>query len=229
MKTAIQLTACTLLLASFAGGEDPAVPVGTLDVNQLTVREGVSPQLTWNISYPSAVTTVVDITEPDEEIITKCKLRVQTYIIGVGITDQSGREYPSKSYIHFSSSGWKHLFTGVGSEVDPERLYDDRVVNAGERIRFAAKLNMNGYGYHYNDSDNVRVLMHGDPPPSNAAGYDHQTSAEEYLRPYIKNGKLALGPLDIIYAAELTHTNPNHYGFDLQDTIVLVRFTKIED
>ena len=39
-----------------------------------------------------------------------------------------------------------------------------------------------------------------------------------------KNGKLALGPLDVIYAAELTHSNSNHYGFDLQDTIILVRF-----
>ena len=223
------MTACGLLLASYAGGEDPAVPVGTLNVNQLTVREGVSPQLTWSINYPSEVTTVVDIDPDDEEIVTKTKLRVQTYVIGVGITDQSGREYPAISYIHFSSSGWKHLFTGVGSAVDPEQLADDRIVNAGERIRFAAKLNQSDYSYHYNDSDNVRVLMHGDPPPSNSAGYDHQTSAEEYLRPYIKDGKLALGPLDIIYAAELTHTDQSHFGFDLQDTIVLVRFTKIED
>lgn len=228
MKTLTSMTVTGLLLAGLAGGEDPAVPVGTLNVNQLTVREGVSPKLTWNISYPSAVSTVVDIDDSTEEIVTKTKLRVQTYVIGVGITDGSGREYPARSYIHFSSTGWKHLFTGVGSAVQPDYLYDDRIVNVGEKIRFAAKLDLDGYGYHYNDSNNIRVLVHGDRPPSNSAGYDHQTSAEEYLRPYIKDGRLVLGPLDIIYAAELTHTDTSHYGFDLQDTIVLVRFTKVE-
>lgn len=222
------MTACGLLLAGYAGGEDPLVPVGTLNVNQNTVREGVSPQLSWEIDYPSAVTTVIDI-EPDDDIVTKCKLRVQVYVIGVGITDQSGREYPAKSYIHYSSSGWQHIYTGVGSDVNPTRIYDDRIVNAGERIRFCAKLNQSGYDYYYNPSDNIEVLMDGDSPPNNAAGYQHQTSASEYMRPYIKNGKLALGPLDIIYAAELTHSDPNHYGFDLQDTIILVRFTKVNN
>lgn len=227
MKTITSISVCGILLAGYAGGEDPAVPVGSLSVNQTTVREGVSPQLTWDIEYPSGVTEIITI-DPDEEVITKTKLRVQVSVIGVGITDSSGREYPAKSYVHFSSTGWKHIFTGKGSEVDPGIYYDDRIVEAGERLRFAAKLNMDGYGYYYNDSNNVKILMNGDLPPGNAAGYDHQTSAAEYLRPYIKNGKLALGPLDIIYAAELTHSDSNHYGFDLQDTIILVRFTKVQ-
>lgn len=229
MKHITNITACGLLLAGTINGEDPAIPVGSLRVNQDTVREGITPTLSWNITYPSAVTTVVDIDPVNEEIVTKTKLRVQVFVIGVGITDQSGREYPAKSLIHYSSSGWKHIFTGTGSEVDPERIYDDRIVKAGETLRFAARLNMNGYGYYYNNSNNVKIMMNGDLPPSNAAGYSHQTSAAEYLRPYIKNGKLALGPLDIIYAAELTHSDSTHHGFDLQDTIILVRFTKIDE
>jgi hypothetical protein len=227
MKTITSICVCGILLASFAGGEDPAVPVGSLNVNQSTVREGVSPQLTWDIEFPASVIEVIEIEEPTKEIVTKTRLRVQVCVIGVGITDGSSREYPAKSYLHYSSSGWKHIFTGTGSEVNPAIFCDDRIVEAGEIIRFAAKLNMSGYNYYYNDSQNVKVLMNGDLPPGNAAGYEHQTSASEYLRPYIEDGKLALGPLDIIYAAELTHSDPSHYGYDLQDTIILVRFTKV--
>lgn len=228
MKTITLIAAGALLATGQAFSQtDPAVPVGTLNVNMGMVRQGVAPNLDWNIEYPSTVTEVITIDPPTEEIITKTRLRVQVYVIGVGITDQYGRQYPAKSYLHYSSYGWKHIFTGRGYQVDPTRFYDDRIVNAGEKIRFAAKLDMSGYSYYYNDSINVRVLKNGDLPPNNAAGYSHQTSAAEYLRPYIRNGRLALGPLDIIYAAELTHSNPNHYGFDLQDTIILVRFTKV--
>lgn len=229
MKTITLTIAGALLAASqaFCQSTDPAIPVGTLNVNQSMVRQGVAPNLNWVIEYPNEIDDIIEVDEPDEEIVTKKKLRVQVYVIGVGITDQYGREYSATSYLHYSSYGWKHIFSGKGSQVDPTRIYDDRILNAGETIRFAAKFDAGSLGYLYNDSRNVKVLKNGDLPPGNAAGYTHQASAAEYLRPYIKNGLLALGPLDIIYAAELTHTDPNHYGFDLQDTIILVRFTKV--
>lgn len=231
MKTITLVVAGALVAAGQALSQstDPAIPVGTLNVNIAMVRQGVAPNLDWAIEYPNEIDDVIEIDEEEEEITTKTKLRVQVSVIGVGITDQSGREYPAKSYLHYSSYGWKHIFTGKGSQVNPTRYYDDRIVNPGEKIRFAAKLDMNGYNYYYNESRNVKVLKNGDLPPGNAAGYSHQTSAAEFLRPYIKNGVLALGPLDIIYAAELTHSNPGHYGFDLQDTIILVRFTKVPE
>ncbi len=234
MKTITSITLCGILLTGYAtaqhhssnGASDPQVPVGTLDVNKHTVREGVKPELTWNIEYPSEVTTVVDI-EDDDEIVAKCRLRVQVYVIGVGITDRRGREYPARSYIHYSSHGWVHIYTGIGSNVNPTRVYDERIVERGERIRFRARYHWRNSPYYYNPSDNIRVLVNGDTPPNNAAGYSHQTSAAEYMQPYISNGRLALGPLDVIYAAELTHSDPNHWGFDLQDTIVLVRFSRV--
>lgn len=229
MKNIICISLWSALAASPAfAQQDPPVPVGTLDVNIAMVRQGVAPRLTWDIEFPSTVEDVIDIDDDDEEITAKTRLRVQVSVIGIGITDQRGREYPSKSYLHFSSAGWKHIFTGRGSQVNPFTYYIDRIVEQGEVIRFAAKLDMSGYPYYYNESANVKVLKNGDLPPGNAAGYSHQTSVADYLGPYVQDGRLSLGPLDIIYAAELTHSDQSHYGFDLQDTIVLVRFTPVE-
>ena len=37
-----------------------------------------------------------------------------------------------------------------------------------------------------------------------------------------------MGPFDLIYCVELTHTDKNSSGYDLQDCIVLLRFTEID-
>lgn len=208
--------------------QDPAIPVGSLSINQDLVRQGAKPVLTWDIEYPATVEDVVEIDEEDDEIVTKTQLRVEVSVIGVGITDQRGNEFPSRSFINLSSSGYHHVFTGTGSQVNPTTTYVDRVVPRGETIRFASRVNVSGFDFFFNESRNIVVLKNGDLPPSNAAGFQHQTSVADYLGPYVKNGRLSLGPMDIIYACELTHTDQNHFGYDLQDTIVLVRFTPVK-
>jgi hypothetical protein len=48
---------------------------------------------------------------------------------------------------------------------------------------------------------------------------------ESFIRPYLsEDGKIKIGPRDVLYLMELTHTNPNHSGFDLQDMALLVTF-----
>lgn len=180
----------------------------------------------WNISHPK--TNIEDIvTIEDDEITTKTKLRVQVFVIAVGITD--GRnEYKSSSYLHFSSAGWKHIFEGKGSQVDTSNIYIDRVIKQGETIKFAARYYWNSWQpYYYSDGDNVKALVNGDTPPSKAGGYD-QSSLGDYLKPYVKEGKLQLGKFDVIYAAELAHTDANSAGFDMQDAVVLLRFTEVK-
>ncbi|MGB1260252.1 MAG: hypothetical protein ACPG6P_09445, partial [Akkermansiaceae bacterium] len=120
-----------------------------------------------------------------------------------------------------------HLFTGKGRNVRPGDILIDKVVNRNETLRFRSKVALPGYNYYYNNSQNIQVLKDGDTPPTTAAGYSHQTSVAEYLRPYVKDGKIKLGPMDVIYVAELTHSNPSHFGYDRQDTIVLVQFEEI--
>lgn len=229
MKTiSLILAGALTLTASVSADVAPSIPVGTLDVNQLMVRQGVAPTFNWSIQYPEKVTDVVDIT-PEDEIIPKTKLRVKVSMIGVGITDQSGREYPAKAYMKFGSSKWDLIFSGAGSSVRPDKVIIDRIVQPGERLQYAAKVNWKGYGYYYNNSANIKVLKNGDTPPNVAAGYSHQTSVASYLRPYVKDGKIALGPMDVIYVSELTHSDSGHYGYDQQDSITLVRFEKITE
>ena len=229
MKIVISTCLLGALLAPFSiAQQEPPVPVGSLTANQDTLREGAIPEVSWNIEYPSTVDEVVEIDE-DDEITARTRLRVQVSVIGIGITNQFGTEFPSRSFIRFSKSGWHHIFTGTGSQVNPTINYVDQIIDQGETIRFAARVNVSGFNFFFNDSDNIKVLRNGDLPPSVAAGFDIQTSVADYLGPYVKDGRLSLGPMDIIYAAELTHTNPEDSGYDVQDTIVLVRFTEVED
>lgn len=233
MKTPILLIISLLVLSAHAystqsSEQTAAIPTGTIEINHDMVRQGVAPLLNWNITYPTAVNDIVDIT-PDDEIDPKTTLRVKVSMIGVGITDQRGTEYEAKSYIKFGSSGWEHLFTGTGNQVYPDTLLIDRVVRPGEKLRFAAKVNLRGYNYYYNQSSNIKVLKNGDSPPSVAAGYDDQQSVADYLRPYVKDGKIALGPMDLIYVSELTHSDQQHSGYDMQDAIVLVQFDTIAE
>ncbi|NWK54425.1 hypothetical protein HW115_02300 [Verrucomicrobiaceae bacterium N1E253] len=202
-------------------------PTGQLTVDKSMVRKGGIPTLTWNIFHPiKQIEEVVDIDDNDE-ITAKKRLRVQVSVIGIGITD--GRnEYKSTSWLHFSSSGWKHVFEGYGSQVNTSQINIDRILEPGEKIKFAARYYWNSWQpYYYSNGDNVKALINGDQPPSKAGGYD-QSSLNDYLRPYVKDGKLNLGELDIIYAAELTHTDQRASGFDMQDTIILLRFSEVE-
>lgn len=224
MKSTLLITVALGALTPSAFSSDEST--GTLSVDKNIVRQGGIPTLEWNISHPT--TSIEDVvTIEDDEIKAKTKLRVQVFVVGVGITD--GRnEYKSTSFLSFSSVGWKHVFEGKGSEVNTSNIYIDRVVEAGETIKFAARYYWNSWQpYFYSDGDNVKALVNGDSPPSTAGGYD-QSSLNDYLKPYVEDGKLKLGALDVIYAAELTHTDTSNSGFDMQDTIILLRFTEVE-
>ncbi|MEZ5434456.1 MAG: hypothetical protein R3F31_25480 [Verrucomicrobiales bacterium] len=63
-----------------------------------------------------------------------------------------------------------------------------------------------------------------DTPPTTTPLYQ-QPTLESFLRPYLDdNGNIKIGPMDVIYLMELTHTDRNNGGFDLQDLVILVTF-----
>ena len=191
------------------------------------VRQGVAPELTWEIEYPTTVEEVIEVDEETEEITAKFRLRAQVSVIGVAFTNSNGyQELPVESYIHFSSAGWLKVFEGRGAQVNPLRTYIDRTVEEGEKLRFAARATFNNF-YYFNDGSNVRVLRNGDTPPGNT-GFSGQTSVEDFLAPYLKDGKISIGPMDVIYAAEIGTSNQSSSLFDLQDVVVLVRFSRVE-
>lgn len=212
-----------LLATSAMGAQEPPIPVGKLTVDTDLIRSGGLPTLEWEVTHPRQLDKLIDIS-PEDEITAKTKLRVKVSVIGVGLTDQFGKEYKASSSIKFNGGSWVSIFKGVGSAVDPSVVHVEQEIEAGSTIEFAAKYDT----WQYNDDSTITILRDGDTPPSNVAGYADQASAEEFIQPYIENGKISLGPLDLIYIAELTHTNTSQSGYDMQDTIVLLRFEEIE-
>ena len=225
MKTKNLLIASAVALTASASA-DTLKPTGTLTVSETYVEEGTAPTVSWDIKYPAVIDELVDI-DPEGKVDPKVKLRVKVKMVGVGITDQRGTEYDAKVFMKFGSNGFQHLFTGSGPEVDPTQVLVNRVIQPGQTIRYAARVNLSGYNYYYNEDANITVLKNGDTPPSVAGGHD-QASVADYLRPYLQDGKISIGEKDLIYVSELTHSNPEDTGYDQQDAITLINFEEVE-
>ena len=61
-------------------------------------------------------------------------------------------------------------------------------------------------------------------PPTSSPLYQ-QPTIEDFIRQYLDGeGRIKIGPRDVIYLMELTHTNKQEGGFDLQDLALLVTF-----
>ncbi|MGJ8676836.1 MAG: hypothetical protein ACSHX0_04920 [Akkermansiaceae bacterium] len=239
MKNTIKsatLLSCSLILSGYAIADE--TPTGTIDVTQAVMIAGSKPDLTWKITYP-----VTELPfDPETNEVTE-DVTVMITVVGVGITDGTS-EYPSTTEMKFSTENtWTTIYNGVGTDV-PEEAVVTVELTEGTTIQFRSKVNdiitttSSGkkgkksttttieYPYYYNNSSNVTTLVNGDAVPGIAAGHSDQASVAEFLGSYVNDEttKIELGPMDMLYAAELTHSDPDHSGFDMQDTIILVEF-----
>ena len=223
MKPLYPLIGLALLTSSAISG-DAKIPVGTLSVNKNLVEKDEKPLLTWNITHPiSALDEVISVDGNDNISVLK-DVKVDVYMVGTGVTSDGGsKQYTTQSYIGFGN-GWEHVFTGKGDDVIPSVVHISKELSAGTKITFAAKFN----NYCYNHDDEVILLREGDSAPG-GLGDNGGASLESYLKAYVEDGKLSLGDLDVIYCAELTHTDKGSNGYDLQDSIVLLRFSEVTD
>lgn len=218
--------------------QEPAIPIGKLHIGATIVMKEDFPVMTWDTTHPQTISDVVDVGGgassgggsgggEDDLVVSKKRLLVKVSMIGTGITDASGNEYPSVTEMRFNYGDWEHVFTGPGAAVDVTEVLIEKVIEDGMAIEFRSRyIGYNQWRYH--DSDEVEIFIDGDEPPTNPSSDALATSAEEYMKPYTQDGRLVLGALDMIYAAELTHTNKSSSGYDMQDSIVLVRFTDLE-
>ena len=226
-KVLLPALAITPALSLSAQTQEPAIPIGKLHVQNDIVAVGDYPTLTWDTTHPQTITDIIEVGGPDEVVTVKKKLLVKVSMIGTGITDSSGREYNSTNEISFNGGAWEHVFTGPGAAVDVTEVLIEKVLEPGATIEFRSRYT--GYDkWRYQDSKEIQIFFDGDEPPKNPSSDSLATSAEEYMQAYTKDGKLSLGALDMIYAAELTHTDTSSRGYDMQDSIVLVRFTDLE-
>ena len=223
----LTLISCASLAAQESNPE--TVPTGELTLNQSMVRQGVAPKLSWNINYPTVISDVVTINRG--KITATTPLRVTARVIGAAF-DNGRYELPVKASIQVNGRYYQ-IFQGTGSQVNPARVLLTGEIQAGQSISFKANGSRNSrgsswYSTRYASGNEVKLLKDGDTAPG-LAGLRDQQDLEQYLRPYIKNGKLALGPMDLIYAAELYSTNPASSAYDLQDVVVLLRFEALDE
>lgn len=228
------------LFPQISHATDPAVPVGTLDAFPTIVQTGTHPTLTWDIQYPSLVEDVINITPPGTIQATQT-LFMDVRIVGTGVTraffDSRGRLTSTESVtaqarMRINSGSWSTIFQGNLYQVNPNQVVHTRQVVNGTVINFGGRyLNSDGsWSTTYtsqSSTTNVIALVDGDLVPNRVPDYGAPT-LESFLRPYMtSDNRVNIGPMDVIYVMELTHTNQNDSGFDLQDMVVLVTFRRV--
>lgn len=209
----------------------PPSPTGWLTAFPTVVQTGTKPTLTWSITYPSTVASYVNIVDTSS-IVTTERVDVEIRVIGAGVTtggsDGSNSNWvPTQAQIN-DGSGFTSIFYGTNPEVDPNEVVWAQTVNKGTELTFAGRYNsVDGWGPTHTSSSttgNVRTLVDGEYPPL-AFPLLESPTLKSFLAPYIGgDGRVDIGPLDVIVMMELTQTDSNigNPFYNLQDMVLLV-------
>jgi hypothetical protein len=209
----------------------PLVPSGWLSANPTIVQTGTKPTISWGINYPSVVLDYITVTPPST-VTANQKLDCEVRVLGAGVTagNSSGFTFvPTEAQISYNGGNYSRIFYGTNLEVNPNTVvWSKKNMPAGSTLKFGGRYNYNdNWGTTYTSSSslpNVRTLVNGQTPPTNIPEYN-APSLESFLRPHLgADGKVKIGPMDTIVFMELTHTDQNNSGYDLQDMVLLVTF-----
>lgn len=223
----IGLLACLCTSYSPASAAD-AIPTGTLTVDRTMIRVGVKSQLGWNITYPSPVTEIIDIVDP-QTVQPKKDVNMKVRILGASFQETITSFLNVEFYWNKNNGSWNRIFNGTQLLVNPSTVVLNTNVKKNDKINFGAR------GYRdrawlplYNTgstTDNVVVLANGDKIPTKVPALQGGT-IESFLKPYLAADKktVNIGDKDLIVLIELGQTNVNNSGFDLQDMVALVTF-----
>lgn len=237
LKAAL-FAACGFFAASLglhAQSTSPSIPVGWLTAHPTVVQTGTKPTLTWDISYPSVVKDFVDVIVPATVKSTK-NLDVEVRVLGNGVTSGSGGSITfvnAEALLSFNGGSYSRIFYGTNNNVNPKTVvWSRKGMKPNETLRFGGRYFWNNsWGPTFNSTSstlNVRTLVSGDTPP-NKLPVPGAPSLENFIKPYLdKQGKVKIGPMDVIVFMELTHTNEADAGYDLQDMVLLVTFKEVK-
>ena len=229
--TAIAATTLLSLGTLFSQEFSPPIPVGSLTATPTVVQTGTRPTLTWSVTVPEAVDDIVDIEGPGT-LVPNRDVTMDVRVLGAGVTvETNSKPYwsfvPTECLINVNGEGYSRIFFGDNHSVNPDEVVYTKVVEEGEEINFGSRYYLNNWGPWFstkNSTVNVVALKDGDTPPTTTP-MQYAPTIESFIRPYLsEDGTIRIGPRDILYLMELTHTNPDHSGFDLQDMAVLVTF-----
>lgn len=234
---ALAISLCTAL-TSRSSAQDPAVPVGWLSATPTQVQVGAKPNITWGITYPAVVKDIVTITPPGT-VTPKKKVKMDVRVIGASVKVVWLNSWgivtkwewaPTEAQVSVNNSSYSRIFYNIQSLVNPNTVVYTRTVSSGQPVNFAGRYywdNSWSTTYRSNSGQNVIALVNGDTPPTTTPLYQ-QPTIEDFIKPYLDGqGRIKIGPKDVLYLMELTHTNKNDGGFDLQDLVLLATFEEV--
>jgi hypothetical protein len=154
----------------------------------------------------------------------------------VTVANSNGSGYtfvPTRAEFSYNGGSYSEIFYGTNTQVQPSKIVKTQLVEKNKRLRFGGKYKYNNaWGPYFNSqsgTQNVRTLVNGDKPPTNVPDYN-APSLESFLKPYLdSNGRVKIGPMDVIVFMELTHTDSQKSdpGYDLQDMVLLCTFRTV--
>lgn len=230
---AAAFVAMTLALNVGARAQVPSVPVGTLSAFPTVVRTGTFPTLTWDITFPTAVPIVITrdadgTLTPKQDLYMDIRILGASYQIGT-YSNGTPRWGTVESYVKADgATSFTRFFYGIQTQINPTQIYYTKLCRAARPIDFRSRCHNGSSWLSYRSTEsltpNVVALVTGETPPDTVPAFK-QGSIESFLAPYLDaEGKVAIGPLDVIYLIELGQTNTSASGFDLQDLVLLVTF-----
>ncbi len=231
--TAVFLAIGALASTSARAQTNPSIPVGSLTAYPTVVQTGTKPTLTWSISYPSQVTTVVTV-GPTGTVTPLRDLYCDLRVLGAQVGDGSSW-YVVEAYRKLeNATSFTRFFTGKQTAVNPSTVYYTQLVRQARPIDIRGRVASNNssspssWQAYYSTgttTNNVRALVNGDTPPSYVPAFSNQNTIKSTLSAYIDaSGKIKIGPMDVIFLFELWGTQTNQTYFDMQDLIVLATF-----
>jgi hypothetical protein len=200
-------------------------PIGEISSDGDVYRTGTYPALSWQINHnPTSILDWVLITE-DGKIVTRADVTVRVRVLAADVQEltkhfdgsdyvEGSRYVEAGAYSSVESSNWREMFTGKQPLVDPTEIVWEQDLKENDELTFAARANFTGMKWHYSvqNEETVIILKDGQTPPV-LASWSSQTTLGEHIEPYLdEDGKIDLGPRDIIVAFELTGDPKNNNG-----------------
>ena len=212
---------------------DPVTPVGSIMVSPSVVQAGPKPSLTWDILFPQTITDVVQVSPPGQLTLLD-QYYVDVQIIGSSVTTCAGGQaastanYPTDARMSLNGGSYFQLFYGTSADVNPSKLLYSKKLSKGTTINFGGRYVANNVWspFYTTQSSNMQVvsLVNGDMPPTSFA-LDKSATLANFLKPYLDSeGKVKIGPLNVLVLMELGQTDHSESCYDLQDQVLLVTF-----
>ncbi|MCF6312315.1 MAG: Ig-like domain-containing protein [Verrucomicrobiales bacterium] len=179
----------------------------------------------------------IEVDPNDGTITAKEDLQVDIQVLGASVSTAPPNPTWYNVQGRIDINGTQQVFfdddqPGLDGFAPGAIFYTDALIVAGDTILFGGNY-VGGPGPHWTGSSpnplNTLVLIDGDQPPSYLGGAGQQDLVTFLSDAGVLdvNGNIDIGPLDVIVVMELTHTDENNSGFDMNDLVLLVTFTPI--